>query len=126
MLAEPVEIHIHVASTYEGGIADIIEGRVDFSRLGPALYIEAKAANPDISILAVESKRGRKTFNGVVVVRQDSDILTVEDLKGRSFAFGNERSTIGRYLSQLYLMNHGILDSDLRTYAYLGAIAESW
>lgn len=120
MLAEPVEIHIHVASTYEGGIADIIEGRVDFSRLGPASYIEAKAANPDISILAVESKRGRKTFNGVVVVRQDSDILTVEDLKGRSFAFGNERSTIGRYLAQLYLMNHGILDSDLSTYAYLG------
>ena len=38
----------------------------------------------------------------------------------KSFAFGNELSTIGRYLAQQYLMQHGIHEKDLSHYKYLG------
>ena len=119
-LGEPVRISMQVAKTYEQGIADLVQGRVDFSRFGPASYVEARHRNPDISILAVESHKGEKVFYGIICVAEDSPIDSIEDLRGTRFAFGSDRSTIGRYLSQNYLLEHGLRASDLRTYDYLG------
>lgn len=118
-LEEPVTIRTQVARSYKQGVNDLARGKVDFSRVGPASYVFAKQLNGDISILAVEQKGGRKVFNGVICVRTDSSIRNVQDLAGTRFAFGNEKSTIGRYLSQLYLVRHGIKASDLAYYEYL-------
>ena len=35
-LRRPVEIKMQIAPTYEQGVADLVEGRVDIARLGPA------------------------------------------------------------------------------------------
>ncbi len=55
----------------------------------------------------------------MICVAKNSSIQAVEELKGKRFAFGNKRSTIGRYLSQLYLRKHGIIANDLAEYQYL-------
>lgn len=119
-LQEPVSIRFHVASSYKKGIDALVTGKVDFSMLGPASYIEALNRQPELEILALESKDGSKTFNGVVCVHEDSDIKTISDLKGKRFAFGNKRSTIGRYLSQSLLAQNGITALNLRSFNYLG------
>lgn len=119
-LESPVKIKMQVAKSYEEGIQDIVTGNVDFSRLGPASYVEAKQQNPGLSILAIESKGGKKRFKGIICIREDSSIETISDLKGKRFAFGNQRSTIGRYLSQLYLAENGIKATDLAGFDYLG------
>lgn len=120
ILGEKVTIEIKIASKYEAGITDLTEGRVDFSRFGPASYVTAKEQNPDIRIIAMESKNGGKTFKGVIAVHSDSTIKNLSDLKGRSFAFGDELSTIGRYLAQSELLDAGISGKDLEKFAYLG------
>lgn len=119
ILGEAVTIRMQIAKSYEEGLADLVDGRVDLSRFGPASYIEAKRLEPEIRILAVEANGGEKTFNGVICVRADSDIERLDDLKGRSFAFGDKGSTIGRYLAQLQLFRHGIRAADLAAYDYL-------
>jgi len=116
----PVRIKMQVAPDYARGVDDIIAGRVDFARLGPASYVEVKSRQPNIRILALESKHGKKRFNGVIVVRPDSRIESVTDLVGKRFAFGDRRSTIGRYLAQQHLLRAGIRDDDLAFYQYLG------
>ena len=118
-LGEPVKISMQVANSYENGVDDLVSGAVDFARFGPASYITARESNPDIRILAIESNKGRKEFNGVICVADNSPLQGMEDLKGKRFAFGNERSTIGRYLSQLYMQEHGIRAGDLAAYEYL-------
>ena len=119
-LGEPVRIKFHISKTYAEGVQALVSGKVDFARLGPASYVLASNQNPEISILAIETKKGKKRFNGVICVRSDSDIHTVSDLKGKRFAFGSETSTIGRYLSQQYLLKHNIKSHDLKSYEYLG------
>jgi len=119
-LGEPVKIRMQVAKSYEKGVNELATGAVDFARFGPASYITAKESNPGIRILAIESKKGRKEFNGVICVADNSPLQGMEDLKGKRFAFGNEHSTIGRYLSQLYMQEHGIRVGDLAAYEYLG------
>lgn len=120
LAGEPVHIRMQIAKTYEQGVIDLVAGKVDFARFGPASYIRAREADPRVDILVIESKKGKKTFNGVIAVATDSPIQSVSELRGKSFAFGDERSTIGRYLSQLYLMRNNVRASDLKHFEYLG------
>lgn len=119
-LGEQVTISLQISPTYEGGLDDLVKGRVDFTRLGPASYVLGKEEEPGLTILAIESVDGAKTFNGIICVGLDSDIESVAQLRDRSFAFGDDQSTIGRYLSQLYLVEHGIHSASLSRYEYLG------
>ncbi len=120
ILGEDVEIDMKVVRLYDDGVGLIVAGEVDFMRLGPASYVRAKDGNPGIEVLAMESLDGAKEFFGVIAVRADSDITEIGQLKGRTFAFGSENSTLGRYFSQLYLMRHGVLAKDLARYEYMG------
>ncbi len=119
-LGEKVIIKMQIAKEYEEGIRQLAEGEVDFARFGPASYVMVKRANPSVSIVAMESKKGEKRFKGVIVVHRDSPLQSLEELKGMTFAFGDELSTVGRYLSQAELLNAGISGADLHSFAYLG------
>ena len=120
ILGEEVAIKLQVVRDYDDGIGLIVDGKIDFTRLGPASYVAAKAQNPDLTVLAMEKKNGVKSFKGVICVRTDSDISEIGQLKGRSFAFGNSKSTLGRYFAQLNLMRAGVYARDLARFEYLG------
>jgi len=119
-MTRPVEISMQIAPTYERGIAALVDGRVDIARFGPASYVMAQRANPGISLLAVELKHGQTSFRGIICIHRDSDIDSIEMLEGRRFAFGSERSTIGRYLAQQLLADHGVRADSLGAWKYLG------
>lgn len=119
-LGEPVTIKMKISKTYDEGVNQLVSGDVDFSRFGPASYINAKKKSPGLSVLAMESKKGKKVFYGIIAVHNDGAIKTVGDLRGKTFAFGSKSSTIGRYLSQLHLSEHKIKAGDLSKYEYLG------
>lgn len=119
-LGEPVQIRMQISKNYQQGLTNLVEGHVDFSRFGPSSYVLAKQQNPGIKILAIENKHGGKIFNGVICVHQNSNIQSAKDLAGKSFAFGDENSTIGRYLSQSYLADHNITAQSLDSFGYLG------
>lgn len=115
-----IEIELRLYATYGEGIHALSTGDLDLSRLGPVSYVLAKEKNPGIRLLAMESNEGRKRFNGVISVAENSPIRTVEDLRGKTLAFGDRRSTTGRFLSQAALVGAGIRATDLASYAYLG------
>ena len=114
-----VEIELRIFKTYQDGLSALVSDQVDFVRFGPTSYVLAKRTNPSIELLAKESKNGQSTFQGVICVRADSPFQELQDLAGCRFAFGNQESTIGRYLSQAELLNVGIRAQDLRHFEYL-------
>ncbi len=118
-MGTPVTIRMQIMRTYEEGVQLIVDRRADFMRVGAASFITAREKDPGISLLVLESMGGKTTFNGVIAVHRDSDITRLEQLKGRSFAFGSSESTLGRYFAQQRLMRAGIRASDLARFAYL-------
>ena len=118
-LEREVDIELRLAKTYEQGLAMLVEGEVDFVRFGPASYVLAKDQEPGIQLLAVEAKDGRMRTEGAVVVREDSGLQELQDLRGESFAFGDPSSTIGRYLVQSLLVDAELRAADFSAYAYL-------
>ena len=113
-------VDFRIYETYEEGVNDLVAGEVDFMRLGPASYVNAKQRNPDIRLLAMESVNGKRRFRGVIIVPESSPAETIADLRGKRFAFGNKNSTIGRYLSQKLLVQSGVKAKDLAGFDYLG------
>lgn len=120
VLGEPVKIRMKIAKEYETSITHLADGDVDFARFGPASYITVHERNAGIEIVAMESRKGKKRFNGIIAVHTDSDIRSLSDLAQQSFAFGDELSTIGRYLSQSHLIDAGVTSKELSGYEYLG------
>lgn len=118
-LDRPVAIRMQISRSYEGGMSAILNGEVDFSRFGPASYVAASEESPTIRILALDSKSDTQTSKGIIAVHEDSSYAEISDLIGTRFAFGNEASTIGRYLSQAYLFKHDITAENLAYYEYL-------
>jgi phosphonate transport system substrate-binding protein len=112
-------ITLRVFKTYDECLDKFVAGEVDLVRFGPASYVLAKRRNPDVQLLAAEQEDGKKRCKGVIAVRKDSPIRTLQDLKGRKFAFGDEKSTIGRYLSQAALVTAGVHADDLTDHRYL-------
>lgn len=118
-LGRPVDIKLKIYSTYEEGNDAIVKGEVDFVRFGPASYIIAKERNPKIKLIVMEHKDGKKLSKGVIVAPAQSPVKSLADLKGRRFAFGDNTSTIGRYLSQAELAKAGVRASNLKSFDYL-------
>ncbi|HJN71633.1 MAG TPA: PhnD/SsuA/transferrin family substrate-binding protein [Phycisphaerales bacterium] len=120
LIQQPVDIHLTIFEDYESGIKALAKGEVDFVRFGPASYILAEQQNPKIQLLAMEQRKGLIRFNGLIIARADAGIKELKDVKGKSFAFGDVNSTIGRFLSQAELLDASINAEDLTHYAYLG------
>lgn len=108
-----LSIDVRVFRTYDECLSAFVAGEIDFVRFGPASYVLAKERKPQIELLAIELEGGKKVCQGVIVVRADSPIQKLADLRGRRFAFGDQQSTIGRYLSQAELLGAGLHASDL-------------
>jgi phosphonate transport system substrate-binding protein len=119
-LGEDVSIRTQILSDYLAGLEQVLYGSVDFARLGPVSYVLGKNRDSGIELLAMENEKGSVDFEGVIAVRDSSDITDVSQLTGRSFAFVSERSTLGRYFAQAYLAQVGVHAEDLGGYHYLG------
>ncbi|MAC84031.1 MAG: phosphonate ABC transporter substrate-binding protein [Arcobacter sp.] len=114
------KIKLKIYPSYEKAIDGLINSEYDFARFGPASYILSKNKNENIKLLVMEISKNKKTFNGVFITKSDSDITNLKDLKNKSFAFGNDKSTIGRYLAQEQLLKNGITSKELSSFKYLG------
>lgn len=112
-------IKLKILSSYDAAINGLAKGEFDFGRFGPASYILAKEKNNKIQLLCMEHKKGKKRFKGVFVVRKDSSMTSLADLKGKKIAFGDKNSTIGRFLAQAALIQAGIKAEDLSDWKYL-------
>jgi phosphonate transport system substrate-binding protein len=113
-------VEMRIFNTYGEAVDAAVSGTADFSRLGPASYVLAKARQPGLPLLARESIGRSGQLNGYIFVADQSPIREIKDLRGRRFAFGEEQSTTGRYLAQAALVDAGIHARDLAEYKYLG------
>jgi hypothetical protein len=120
-------VRIRVFRGYHRTIDAVANGEVDFWRCGPSAYALAKKKNENVLLLAKHTAVGRP---GVLIVRADSGIESLDDLKelvekrkkqGRKVkvAFGSPVSGSGRVRIQAALAQAGIYADDVHWY-YLG------
>ncbi|NWF93111.1 MAG: phosphate/phosphite/phosphonate ABC transporter substrate-binding protein [Syntrophaceae bacterium] len=117
--ATPYQFEIKLSRIYEDTIERLGNGDIVIASCGPVSYVKAKEKYPVKPILRALSKDGKPYYHGIIVVRQDSPIQNLSDLKEKSFAFGQAWSTAGHILPEYYLSKANIKLKDLKHYDFL-------
>jgi phosphonate transport system substrate-binding protein len=85
-------------------------GQMDIGFANPLIYVESKEKmNIEPLALSSEVKSGTR-LRGIIIVRKDSGITSVQDLKGKKFVFMDKDSPAG-YLFQILLLNKAGFDT---------------
>ncbi|MFN0130659.1 MAG: serine/threonine-protein kinase [Verrucomicrobiales bacterium] len=103
-LKRPVRINFVIYRSYKNGHDGLLSGEVDFMRMGPNSYVELKNSLPGISLLAAQED----TIRCWIFTRANSGITELNQLEGKSFAFGARESTFGTILAKVALLDVGI------------------
>ncbi|MYZ41809.1 phosphonate ABC transporter substrate-binding protein [Schauerella aestuarii] len=97
-----------VATDYNGIIEALRAKKLDVAYLGPFSYVlAASVANVEAFSVAVTKKTGQSAYRSLIVVRADSGLNTVDDLKSRTFAFVDPSSASGHLFPKAGLEQAG-------------------
>lgn len=116
-----MEVQAIVAADYTGVVEALRGGQLDVAFLSPASYVLAEQ-EADVRIIAKSQREGRANYYGAIIVRKDSDIHTLQDLKNKTFAFGDPLSTSGHIFARKMMLEAGIEpERDLKQFIYAGS-----
>lgn len=97
-----------VANDYNGVIEALRSGKLDIAYLGPFSYVLAhELANAEAFAVAVTKKTGRSAYQSKVIARKDKGLQSLDQLKGRTFAFVDPSSASGHLFPKAGLMASG-------------------
>src|SRR5919108_699380 len=102
-----MEIQPFVATDYTGVVEALRVKKLDVAFLAPASYVLAKN-EANIKVILKSERKGIPYYYAAIITRADSSIKTLEDLRGRSFAFGDSLSTTGNVIPRKMLKARGI------------------
>jgi phosphonate transport system substrate-binding protein len=117
-----VPVEITVTTDYTAAIEAMRSKHIDMAWFGPFSYvIAANVAGAEAIVNGVKRSDGKADYHSVIVVRADSGIESLEDLKGKKFAFVDPASTSGNLIPRKILIENGIdPEKDFDMYYYAG------
>jgi len=113
-LSTNLNIRFRPSPNLGSAVEDLGTGQTQIAYLTPVAYIEARRKYGVIPLVA-PTTNGRPLFSLVIGVRAGSGINSPAELKGKSFAFGDERALLQRAA----VASMGLSPSDFASYAYL-------
>ena len=112
-LKRPVSLRL--SPNMGAAIKETAEGNVDLAYLTPVAYLKAHEKG-GAEIVAKTVTKGKASFQLMIVVREDSAIKSVQDLVGKSFAFGDKRALLQRAA----VVGSGIQLDQFSDYKFIG------
>jgi phosphonate transport system substrate-binding protein len=113
-LSTNLNIRFRPSPNLESAVEDLGTGQTQIAYLTPVAYIEARRKYGVIPLVA-PTTNGRPLFSLVIGVRAGSGIHSPAELKGKSFAFGDEKALLQRAA----VASMGLSPNDFSSYAYL-------
>jgi phosphate/phosphite/phosphonate ABC transporter binding protein len=115
-----VELVLRLGHDYDDAIKDVGTGRALLSYQTPSTYIEAHERHGVVP-LVVPLSSGEPYYRSAVVVRADSGVDRLDQLAGRSVAFGDAKSTGSKAMPESMLRKAGVALNDLSGHAFVGS-----
>ncbi|VAW80250.1 ABC transporter, substrate-binding protein (cluster 12, methionine/phosphonates) [hydrothermal vent metagenome] len=88
-------VNLKLSKNMQEAIGDVSSHNVDLTYLTPVAYIRAHDMGQAKLVVKTITK-GKAAFKLMIVVREDSPIKTVDDLNGKTFAFGDPAALLQR------------------------------
>jgi phosphate/phosphite/phosphonate ABC transporter binding protein len=113
-------LFIRLGENYEQSIEDLGSGRALLSYQTPSTYVEAHERY-GIEPLVVPLTKGEPFYRSAIVVRTDSAIHSLAELRAKRFAFGDAKSTGSKAMPESMLKEAGVGLRDLAKHGFVGS-----
>lgn len=113
-LSTNLNIRFRPSPNLGSAVEDLGTGQTQIAYLTPVAYIEARKKYGVLPLVAPTSN-GRPSFSLVIGVKAGSGINTPAELKGKRFAFGDEKALLQRAA----VASMGLAAGDFSNFAYL-------
>lgn len=118
-----IPVEIYMSTDYSGLTSAMKSKKVDFAFFSSLTFVQAeKDAGAKVLLKKVWSE---PYYFSTIVVRQDSKIKSVNQLKGKKIAFVDKNSTSGYLYPQVMLKKNGMDNSQFSEITYSGNHAHS-
>ena len=117
-LGRPVLLEI--GRSYDTHIHKIANGLTDIAFMGPSSYVILTSQYGKRPLLAAFKTKEGKFFHGRIMVRKDSPITSLAQLKGKRFVFGDRASTLSHIVPRHMLHKAGI---DVKQFSQVSFVA---
>jgi phosphonate transport system substrate-binding protein len=105
--ATNLNFKVSVPTSYTTVIEAMGSNQVDVGWLAPFAYVLAHDKNGS-QVLLASVRQGSKTYRSQIIVRADSGINSIDDLRGKKFAFVDPASASGFLFPNALLAGRGI------------------
>ena len=112
-----VEVEMKLYRTYETIYQNLKRGKLELAWVGTAFYAGLEDIEP-IPLVA-PLWYGKQSYRGQILVRSDTPIRSISELKGTRMAFVARSSSSGFFFPRLLLRKHGVELNDLDEFAFL-------
>ncbi|ACV67397.1 phosphonate ABC transporter, periplasmic phosphonate-binding protein [Desulfohalobium retbaense DSM 5692] len=105
------EFRLVIPRDFEEFVSIVSNGEVDFAYQNPYVYLllgQRGKLQSLVTTISPEPETSREEFRGVILVRKDSAISSLEDLKGKDIMIVSRRSAGGYRFQKILLRQHGI------------------
>jgi phosphonate transport system substrate-binding protein len=102
-----MEVQPFVATDYTGVVEALRVNKLDVAFLTPASYVLAKN-EANVRVALKSERKGSPYYYAAIITRADSGIRTLDDLRGKTFAFGDPVSTSANVFPRKMLHERGI------------------
>lgn len=117
----------YVPSTdYAALVTAFSRDEVHLGWFGGLTGVQARAQVKDAEAIAHRPRDAK--FESVFIYNKNSDIQSLEDLKGKTFTFGSENSTSGHLMPRFFLMEAGLVPEEILSQEpnYSGSHDKTW
>ena len=119
-----IPIKPFVAIDYSAVIEALKSNQLEIGFLGPAAYVLAKdkvGAPIEAVARGIMAETGKSSYEGYIITQPNSPIKTLQDLKGKTFAFVDPASTSGNFVPRFVFSENGINpEKDFKSVYYSG------
>lgn len=112
------EVNLIIPTNYNATVEALGNGSLDFAYLGALTYVKA---HERYGVVPLVQRAIDKEFHTLFITSANSPIRSLNDLKGKKFAFGDINSTSGHLIPYMEMKQAGIdPDNDLQ-FRYTGS-----
>lgn len=95
---------VTVGADYAAIIVAMAHDRLDIAWFGPEAYVQATRQTRVVPLVIADLARTGLAYHSLILVRADSPFRTLEDLRGRNFAFVDPNSTSGYLIPLVHFL----------------------